>query len=328
VSGRPALDCGCRALARRRCDLCPAQRSFLACGAACLRRHLDARHPGAAPAPARARAFQAEVNSLGRDARAAYQGHRVRLTRLLAAAQRAAGLCVLGAGNGNDLDLPRLTALFGEVHLVDLDDRALARAVAGLPAGVRARVSLHTGVDLSGCLEHLDRWGDDLPDQDALAAFAAGGARALAGRLGHTFDVVLSACLVSQLCHPFQNTLALPRNDWQRLFAAVTRLHLTTAALLTRPGGTGVIACDVLCHAGAAIERLRGEVGPERLAKALVQAVESGAITPDPDPRALVRLLGSPGLAGLVDRVHVTEPWPWDLGTAHQVVYGVVFRRA
>src|SRR6185369_7835519 len=110
------------------------------------------------------------------------------------------------------------------------------------------------------------------------------------------------------------NALALARADWRRLFAAVARLHLLTLALLTRPGGTAVIACDVLCHAGAAVEALVRRVPRERLGAAAVEAVESGAIAPDPDPRALARLLESPAFAGLVERVHVTDPWAWDLG--------------
>jgi hypothetical protein len=319
------LDCGCRRVARRRCDLCEAG-PFLACGAACLQRHLDVAHAGAADTTARALAFQAEVNRLGTEARDAYGSHRLRLGRLLHAAQRGEGLCVLGAGNGNDLDLPALVRLFGEVHLVDIDAAALARAVAGLPDEHRHRIILHE-LDLSGCLDCLDPWGDRLPEPAALATLAGDAAQALAGRLGRTFDVVLSACLLSQLCHPFQNALALTGPEWQRLFAAVTRLHLTTLALLTRPGGTAVVACDVLCSAGAAVEELRRRVGKEGLGAALVAAVESGALAPQPDPRALARLLDGPAFAGLVERVFVTDPWPWDLGPTAQVVYGVVFRR-
>ena len=268
------------------------------------------------------------MNRLGIEAREPYQNHRARLMALVAAVQRGPGLCVLGAGNGNDLDLPRLLRLFGEVHLVDLDGEALDRAVAALPDDLRARVILHAGVDLSGALDRIDVWGDGLPGDEALAAFAADRARALAALLGRTFDVVLSACLLSQLCHPFQNTLALSGSDWRRLFAAVSRLHLGTLALLTRPAGTGVIACDVLCHAGAAIAELGRRVPRQRLGEALVRAVQAGVIAPDPDPRALARQLESPAFAAMVDRAFVTDPWAWDLGPTVQVVYGVVFRRA
>jgi hypothetical protein len=301
---------------------------FQACSATCLQRHLQRAHAGAGDVRTRALAFQTAVNRLGTDARAAYDGHRGRLMRLVGAVQRGSGVCVLGAGNGNDLDLPFLLRTFGDVHLVDVDGEALARAVADLSAAQRAQITLHAGLDLSGCLDRIDDWGDRLPDDGALTAFAAEAAARIGRAIGRTFDVVLSACLLSQLCHPLQNALALPLPDWQRLFATVTRLHLATCAALTDPGGSTVIACDVLCQAGAALEAFRARTRDETLGEALVRAVESRTIVPDPDPRALQRLLASAAFSDVVDRVHVTEPWLWDLGATAQVVYGVVFRRA
>jgi hypothetical protein len=324
-----ARGCGCAATPRRKCDRCaPDEAPFLTCGARCLQVHLDSQHPGAGDTRTRAVAFQGEVNRLGLDARATYAGHRARLSRLLCAAQRTQGLCVLGAGNCHDLDLPVLVRVFGDVHLVDLDGEALARAVADLPAALRARVTTHGGVDLSGCLDRIDAWGDALPYDADLASHAATTAEAIGARLGATFDVVLSACVLSQLAHPLQSTLALGREDWTRLFSLTTRLHLQTIAALTRPGGTGVIACDVLCHAAREVGAIRQRVGPDRLGHALLQAVETRAIRPDPDPGALAQVLESAAFSSLVDRVFITDPWHWDLGTTSQIVYAVLFRRA
>lgn len=247
--------------------------------------------------------------------------------RLVVAAQRAEGICVLGAGNGNDLDLPVLVRAFGHVHLVDIDANALDRAVADLPETLRARVTLHSGVDLSGCIDRIDEWGDALPDERALAEFATAAATRIAQEIAGTFDVVLSACLLSQLCHPFQNTLALAQPEWQRLFAAVTRMHLTTIALLARSGGTGVIACDVLCHAGASIEALRARVPTERLGEELLRAVATGKIVPEPDPQKVKAVLEGKGFADLAESPFVTDPWSWDLGPTLQTVFGILFRR-
>jgi hypothetical protein len=273
-------------------------------------------------------AFQQEVNRLGADSRRSYTGHRARLTRLLCAAQRGQGLCVLGAGNCDDLELPVLVRLFGEVHLVDVDDASLRRAVAELPPAPRARVTTHGDVDLSGCLERIDAWGDAFPDARALAAHQAATVATIIGRVGRTFDVVLSACVLSQLMHPLQSTLALGALDWARLFSATRRLHLETVARLAGPGGTGVIACDVLCHAGGEVQALRQRVAPDRFGDALLRAVGRGEIHPEPDPAALVRMLESAAFSPLVDRVFITEPWHWDLGPTSQVVYAVLLRRA
>jgi hypothetical protein len=234
---------------------------------------------------------------------------------------------VLGAGNCHDLDLPVLVRVFGDVHLVDLDAEALARGVDDLPAALRARVTIHGEVDLSGCLDRIDEWGDALPDHAALAAHGAATAAALASEVGRTFDVVLSACVLSQLMHPLQNTLALGAEEWARLFSGTRRLHLETAARLVRSGGTGVLACDVLCQSGREVAALRERVGPDRLGDALLSAVEKRELRPDPDPATLAEVLESPGFSSLVERVFITDPWHWDLGPTSQVVYAVLFRR-
>jgi len=83
----------------------------------------------------------------------------------------------------------------------------------------------------------------------------------------------------------------------------------------------------VLCHAGAVIGELRERVGSERLGETLIRALETGALAPEPAPRALALQLQSAAFAGMVDRVFITEPWSWDLGPTVQVVYGILFRR-
>lgn len=67
-------------------------------------------------------------------------------------------LCILGAGNSNDVNLRRLLRRFRTVELVDLDGAALERGVARqLDTSEREeRVRLHGGVDLFGGDEDKD----------------------------------------------------------------------------------------------------------------------------------------------------------------------------
>jgi hypothetical protein len=162
-----------------------------------------------------------------------------------------------------------------------------------------------------------------LPDEERWLALAQTTSAAIADRLG-SFDVVLSACVLSQLCHPFQHALALGMADWRRLFLNITRLHLATLAQLTRPGGTGVIACDTLSHAGAALPALLAQIPRDRLEDVLEDALATGTLQPDPDPRAVAALLTSDGHA---ERPHITRPWLWDLGATVQLVYAIFFRK-
>jgi hypothetical protein len=100
-----------------------------------------------------------------------YAEHRARITRLslgLLNATRGANarVCVLGAGNCNDLELSELTKHCRELHLIDFDSEALIRglhtqrltggreAVVDVPGG--ARVTLQGGVDLTGIA--FDLW--------------------------------------------------------------------------------------------------------------------------------------------------------------------------
>ena len=74
---------------------------------------------------------QSGFNAESRDQWDAFSGHREKVSAILGAgADPCPGrLCVLGAGNCNDLDLAALLRAHREVHLVDLDAEALAQGV-------------------------------------------------------------------------------------------------------------------------------------------------------------------------------------------------------
>ncbi len=77
-------------------------------------------------------------------------------------------LCLLGAGNANDVDLNALAARFGEIHLVDIDPDAVARAVARLPPGGPQMIP--TPVDACGII-----WGRRAGGRRATARATASG---------------------------------------------------------------------------------------------------------------------------------------------------------
>jgi len=95
-----------------------------------------------------------------------FQAHRWRVGRFLV--PRAPGverLCVLGAGNCNDLDLAWLAEVYREVHLVDIDPAALAGAVERQEAAGNERVRRHAPVDLSGIADLVARWAGRGPGE-------------------------------------------------------------------------------------------------------------------------------------------------------------------
>jgi hypothetical protein len=219
---------------------------------------------------------------------------------------------VLGAGNGDDLDLPLLVGVFGEVHLVDLDGDALELAAGQLSGPARSRLTLHPGLDLSGVIDQVDAWGDRFPDDATLAALTDTLPRRITGALGRTFDVVLSACLTSQLTLPLRDRLILGLDDWQRLFDGVERAHLMTVAALCRPGGTGVLALDIT--SSRKLPELEAFAAPETwpgLQAAARAAMARRQVAPSPDPERLRAWLARLEQTGAVERARLTDPWVW-----------------
>src|ERR1700710_1512069 len=88
-----------------------------------------------------------------------YASHRAEIEKLIVPESRGQRICVLGAGNCNDLDLKWLSEVYGEVHLVDLDRRALLEAVKrqGVEP-LRGTILGHAPIDLTGIASQVADW--------------------------------------------------------------------------------------------------------------------------------------------------------------------------
>jgi hypothetical protein len=97
---------------------------------------------------------QLAFNTTSRHQWEPFAEHRRCLTAALARGATAGRtrLCVLGAGNGNDLDLTALLSAHREVHLADIDDEALARGAERQGVARHPRLHLHGGVELTATL--------------------------------------------------------------------------------------------------------------------------------------------------------------------------------
>jgi hypothetical protein len=292
----------------------------------CLTAHSAAAHAGGDRGPAaRVADYQARVNRNVAKNREWYAAHRARVTALVAAASRGGDLCVLGAGNGSDLDLPALAERAAQIHLVDLDGEALGRCRDGAPAALRDRLVLHAGVDLSGFTDRLDEWGDSFPAEADLGRAAQPAIHGILRQLGRTFDVVASTCAMSQLAVPYHRAWVLPVSAWTSLHAAITAVHLATIAGATAPGGTGLLIFDVLSSKSAPELRALEGQGPGNLAAFVEGHARQGGRL-DPDPQGLLARLAT--LGRLVSAPSLSEPWLWNIGAETQLVYGLSFRRA
>ncbi len=179
-----------------------------------------------------------------------YLKHRTQTTRLVldtAGPGSGGSLCLLGAGNCLDLDLPTLAARFSEVHLVDVDRKAVEGAVSKQPREVRTRLVVHAPVDLSGMLDRLERWARFEVTEAELLDHHRRVALGLAKQLG-TFDLVLSGSFITQM----QLSVLQALGDQHRFFDAIRHVlaatHLHTLYELTKPGGQALLVTDVLSN--------------------------------------------------------------------------------
>lgn len=326
-TGLPIELCGCPSPPRRVCDICEPP-PFVACSAACLRRHQTNVHGVSAEATARALHYQVGLNRNVERSGERYAAHRERLMQLAASAGGGTGsnICIFGAGNCADLDSAQLARDFAEIHLVDLDSEAMERGRETFPPDARSRVVAHPGIDLSGFIDRLDEWGDTFPGDRELGAAALAAIQSILHKVGRSFRVVLSTCVLSQLPLPFRRTWITSRTNWDRLVAALTAVHLATVAGTVQPGGRGIVAFDLFGSGLAPGLRSVDRNDSEALRAFVDQQVAASLIRLDWDPAAILQRLTSPALRALVESPRLTGPWLWDVGEV-LVVYGLVFNR-
>jgi len=327
ISDPSIQGCGCAFPPRRVCDLCATP--FLACSAACLRRHQAATHgDGASPeSTPRATDYHIKLNRNIEGHRERYGGHRAHLMRLLATVGGAPNIGIFGAGNCTDLDADHLASDFSEIHLIDVDPEALERGRDSFPPAARDRVVTHAGIDLSGFEDRIDEWGDRFPDNAELGRAAVASIHSILRQVGRTFHVVLSDCILSQLPIAYRRAWVTSRTNWNNLFTAITAVHLGTLVGSLERGGRGAIACDALGSKTAPALRDLVGASPEELQAFVKDGLLQGTVSLDPDPASLLNGLAVPGLRELVDSPRVTEPWLWNTGDV-LLVYGLLFRRA
>lgn len=253
----------------------------------------------------------------------AYASHRAHLTALVAKPPGEPGeLCVLGAGNAYDLDLEQLASVYERVHLVDIDEAALARVRERHGAATRARLTLHAPVDLSGFGGVLEHWRDQRIGPDRAADQPAVAVARLIERLERPFATVLSACVLSQM------QLALRRvlSDRHPLFAAASftlnLTHLRTLAALRQAGGRAILATDIASNTIPAFDPLAAERDPHT---ELNRLLASGDVFSVVDPRWLTAIArDDPALSSEVALGAALDVWLWHNGPKHQfLVYAL-----
>jgi hypothetical protein len=263
---------------------------------------------------------QKRSNSNATHQHEAYASHRRHLTELLmarpaAGAPSAGGpsLCVLGAGNCGDLDLERLASRYRSIHLVDIDAEALERARARQSASTRAVLVPVAPLDLSGLLGPLDRWQKRQVTPDELLGHPQRTALDIARALGGPFDVVVSACVLSQMHLSVRNVLTDSHSLFQAASYTLNLTHLRTLSLLAKPGqGVALLVSDVATEQMAPLSgsRARGD-----FRSLLDHLLQTGAVFDAVRPDVIVGIAcDDPSLVRELGLSSVVDAWVWQNG--------------
>jgi len=179
-----------------------------------------------------------------------YASHRRHIERLIlppTPGRRTGRICVLGAGNCNDLDLHWMLDVYTEVHLVDIDPAALDRALKRQKIDPTNRpIHRHAPIDLTNIADLTRGWKSrPVSDVEAHAAIAKVSEPINLPNLPGPFDTVLSPCVLSQLLCGVRDLLGKDHPHWPNLKNALRARHLQTINHLLTPAGRAVLVIDL-----------------------------------------------------------------------------------
>lgn len=281
---------------------------------------------GDKPADSRIAQLQRARNSDSRDAWGSFASHRDRVTELLqrCAKPGASSLCVLGAGNCNDLDLSVLCRLFHDVQLVDIDEAALTSGVERQKVNV-STVQVAGGVDVTGGAELLSRFTPNIAAAQDEVAECLARAQTVPAITKMKFDVVLSACLLSQLIDGIVHSVGEAHPQFLDLVVAVRLQHLRLLLDLTLPGGTAILMTDIVSSTTCPELTQTADADLPRVVSA---AINARNFFTGVNPVVLRALFAQePSLAPRVASIELTAPWLWNLGPRMYAVCAILVTR-
>ena len=264
-------------------------------------------------------------NRESRNAWSRFADHRQRVTQLVLDSGKLGGkLCVLGAGNCNDLDLDALAHGFDEMHLVDLDSMALSFAIEQQSECLsHTSVVLHGDVDVTAVLDQLEAWDEvEAVTDDAIDACLQQATQPVR-QLPTGCDVTISICLLTQIIECVAKSLGEDHPRFLEVVAGLRTAHLQRLLTQTASGGRTLLITDLVSTDTA--PQLR-EASGHTLPSVLAQLLQDKNFFTGLNPGVIHALL-SQELAGLAHHVQIHAPWLWDLGPRMYAVYAASAQR-
>lgn len=268
--------------------------------------------------------LQIDSNQGSADAWTVFAEHRRRVAEIIldSAPASQSRLCVLGAGNCNDLDLKKLTERFAEVHLIDLDGVALEAGVGRQGVADRTTLICHGGIDLTGMLDAISNWSPESRiDDPILQRCIEEPAKTVEAVVPGQFEVVASTCVLSQLIGAVVHSAGERHSRFLELVQAVRLGHLRLLAKLVAPGGVVAFISDFV--SSDSFPTLT-TIDDESLSGAIAQLIRDRNFFHGMNPNILVSLFRDDAvLREAFSELKVLPPWRWNLGRRQYAVFGI-----
>jgi hypothetical protein len=284
--------------------------------------------PSSTLASAVAEQIESNKSALGHEA--TFAEHRARLTHEILERAPASGrgrLCLLGAGNANDVDLEALVMRFAEVHLVDIDPDAVIRAIARVPPPGCAQLVAQAPLDVSGMFNRLDLWSREPPAAEALDPLVRAAAAHVTRSLPGPFDVVVSCSVLTQLQLVLVQVVGDANPRFEAMRDAFNRAHMRTLGALLAPDGVALLVTDLTgSQIYPPIDHL--DEGAD-LGKLMSDVLAAGSFIYAAHPgRLSAEMRRDPDLKKQFDVHFPIGPWLWRNGPSQSLlVYGLEIRR-
>ena len=276
----------------------------------------------------------AELNTQTR-ALSTYGAHRQRVMQLIGLANERlssltdTSIAVLGAGNCLDLDLKNLAHQFHRIELLDIDRAALEFAVTSQAVNELR----HDGAEVVRLIAPFD-FAQPLAQLSVLdfsnpAQWLEVGERLqlpLPAMPCAPCDVVVSACLLSQLISPLVNLTTEQHPNFAAFLQALRRGHFLRMLQLLKPGGRAIFISDLVSsETTPALLQVTDADLPRLLAHCLSTNNFFSGLNPGV---VLSDLQTQTPLKELARDVQIQAPWRWQMGPRTYAVYAIVFTKS
>ncbi len=231
---------------------------------------------------------------------------------------------MLGAGNGNDLDLPAVCHRCDRITLVDLDQEALDHLIESqVTDSLGPQIEIVGGVDLSGILEER---GESSPGSDrSLERWIERARHPVKPEQLSRYSVVASTCLLTQLIDGVaiamgENRTAsnaqvtpgqpMPDPSLAERCLAIRDGHLQLLSELVAPGGVIVLVTDFV--SSDTLPELF-DVEERDLGRLCSAAINRGNFFTGANPMVLAHWFKTRSEESSFE-VNLATPWRWTMG--------------